>query len=305
VLLLIDDGVQLARSGSVIGAALTGGCIAPLATALGTVPVLLSHQFSQRAYDSMLGFGAGVMLAAGSFSLVIPALAAAESQGAGAWGSGALVGAGVLLGAMALLVVDRVVPHEHFDKGVEGPESRALNRMWLFVLAIVLHNLPEGLAIGVAFAGTDPVGAAALTTGISIQDVPEGLVVALALRSVRYGKLTAVGLGVLSGLVEPVAAVLGAAVIGLRLAAPMGPGHGGRRDAVRHQPRDHSRVAPQGARSLCHQRADDRLRADDAAGHRVGVRLFPVSFVGHRGTGFAGPLVSPPARGWRSDAKCA
>jgi ZIP family zinc transporter len=215
VLLLIDDGVQLARSGSVIGAALTGGCIAPLATALGTVPVLLSHQFSQRAYDSMLGFGAGVMLAAGSFSLVIPALAAAESQGAGAWGSGALVGAGVLLGAMALLVVDRVVQHEHFDKGVEGPESRALKRVWLFALAIVLHNLPEGLAIGVAFAGTDPVGAAALTTGISIQDVPEGLVVALALRSVRYGKLTAVGLGVLSGLVEPAAAVLGAAVIGL------------------------------------------------------------------------------------------
>jgi zinc transporter ZupT/pimeloyl-ACP methyl ester carboxylesterase len=199
LLLLMIEGANLARSGSPVGAALTGGCIAALATALGTVPVLLSQQFSQRAYDSMLGFGAGVMLAASSFSLVIPALAAAKSQGAGAWGSGALVGAGVLLGAMALLLIDRVVPHEHFVKGLEGPESRALKRVWLFVLAIVLHNLPEGLAIGVAFAGTDAVGATALTTGISIQDVPEGLVVALALRSVGYGKLTAVGLGVLSG----------------------------------------------------------------------------------------------------------
>ncbi|MDM0009530.1 ZIP family metal transporter [Variovorax sp. J22G73] len=218
MLVLLAEGLQLARSGSTVGAALTGGCIAALATALGTLPVLLSQQFSQRAYDSMLGFGAGVMLAASSFSLVIPALAAAKAQGAGAWGSGALVGAGVLVGAMALLFIDRVVPHEHFVKGLEGPQARALKRVWLFVLAIVLHNLPEGLAIGVAFAGTDPVGAAALTTGISIQDVPEGLVVALALRSVGYGKLAAVGLGVLSGLVEPMAAVLGAAVIGLTAA---------------------------------------------------------------------------------------
>jgi ZIP family zinc transporter len=215
LLLLILEGVELAQSGSPVGAALTGGSIAALATALGTVPVLLSQQFSQRAYDSMLGFGAGVMLAASSFSLVIPALAAAKSQGAGPWGSGAIVGGGLLLGALALLLIDRLVPHEHFVKGLEGPESRALKRVWLFVLAIVLHNLPEGLAIGVAFAGTDPVGATALTTGIAIQDAPEGLVVALALRSVGYGRLTAVGLGVLSGLVEPIAAVFGAAVIAL------------------------------------------------------------------------------------------
>jgi ZIP family zinc transporter len=215
LLLLILEGVDLAQSGSPVGAALTGGSIAALATALGTVPVLLSQQFSQRVYDSMLGFGAGVMLAASSFSLVIPALAATKSQGAGPWGSGAIVGGGLLLGALALLLIDRLVPHEHFVKGLEGPESRALKRVWLFVLAIVLHNLPEGLAIGVAFAGTDPVGATALTTGIAIQDAPEGLVVALALRSVGYGRLTAVGLGVLSGLVEPIAAVFGAAVIAL------------------------------------------------------------------------------------------
>jgi zinc transporter, ZIP family len=192
--------------------ALAGGGIAALATALGTIPVLLSQQFSQRVYDTMLGFGAGVMLAASSFSLIIPALQAAKGQGASHWGAGAMVGAGILLGALAVLTLDRTIPHEHFVKGAEGPGSRTMKRIWLFVFAIILHNLPEGLAIGVAFAGTDPVGASALTTGISIQDAPEGLVVALALRSVGYSRWQAAGVGVLSGLVEPVAAVAGAAL---------------------------------------------------------------------------------------------
>ena len=195
--------------------ALIGGSIAALATALGTLPVLLSQKFSQRSYDAMLGFGAGVMLAACSFSLIIPALSAARDQGAGGWGAGGIVGMGIAVGAMLLMWIDRIVPHEHFVKGLEGPDARAMKRVWLFVLAIGLHNLPEGLAIGVAYAGTDPLQAMALATGISIQDVPEGMVVALALRSVGYGRLTSAGLGVLSGLVEPVAAVFGAAVIGI------------------------------------------------------------------------------------------
>lgn len=198
-----------------VSGALLGGMMAALATALGTVPVLLSQQFSQRTYDTLLGFGAGVMLAASSFSLVIPALAAARAQGAGPWGAGSIVGMGILLGAALLLAIDRAVPHEHFVKGVEGPQAKALKRVWLFVMAISLHNLPEGLAIGVAFAGSDRVGAMALATGISIQDMPEGMVVALALRSVGYGRRLSVGLGVLSGLVEPVAAVLGVLVISL------------------------------------------------------------------------------------------
>ncbi len=185
------------------------------ATALGTLPVLFSQQFSQRAYDTMLGFGAGVMLAASALSLVIPALAAAKAQGAGSWGAGGLVGMGILAGAAILLAIDRMVPHEHFHKGLEGPESKALKRVWLFVLAISLHNLPEGLAIGVAFASPDSVGALALATGISIQDVPEGMVVAMALRSVGYGRGLSAGLGMLSGLVEPLAAVFGALVIGI------------------------------------------------------------------------------------------
>jgi ZIP family zinc transporter len=214
--LLAFEAVQALAGGDArVRGALLGGSLAALATALGTLPVLLSQQFSQRSYDTMLGFGAGVMLAATSFSLVIPGLEAARAQGAGAWGAGGIVGGGVLLGAALLLAIDRIVPHEHFVKGIEGPKARKLKRVWLFVLAIALHNLPEGLAIGVAFAGSDPVAATALATGISIQDVPEGMVVALALRGVGYGKFTSVGLGVASGLVEPVMAVLGATVVTL------------------------------------------------------------------------------------------
>lgn len=195
--------------------ALLGGGMAALATALGTLPVLMSHQLSQRSFDTLLGFGAGVMLAASSFSLIIPALASAKALGAGPWGAGSMVGGGILVGAMLLLLIDRVVPHEHFIKGLEGPQAVAMKRVWLFVLAISLHNLPEGLAIGVAYAGADPVAALALATGISIQDVPEGMVVAMALRGVGYSRLTSVGLGMLSGLVEPIAAVFGVAVISL------------------------------------------------------------------------------------------
>jgi ZIP family zinc transporter len=198
-----------------------GGLMAAGATALSTLPVALSHPLSQRTNDALLGFGAGVMLAACSFSLVRPALDVAVSQGSGPWGAGLGVGAGILLGGMVLLLIDRMMPHEHFIKGPEGRSSHSLKRAWLFVLAIGLHNMPEGLAIGVAFGGPDQSGAQALATGIAIQDVPEGLVVAMALRSVGYARALAVALGVASGLVEPLFAVLGAAVVGL--SAPLLP----------------------------------------------------------------------------------
>jgi len=218
-LMLSEAAAALAAGDPRIRGALMGGSLAALATALGTLPVLLSQRFSQRAHDAMLGFGAGVMLAACSFSLIIPGLTAAKASGAGGWGAGGIVGSGILLGALLLMVIDRVVPHEHFVKGLEGPDARAVKRAWLFVLAIALHNLPEGLAIGVAYGGTNAVSALALTTGISIQDVPEGMVVALALRTVGYGRGTSAGLGVLSGLIEPVAAVAGAVLVSVSTAA--------------------------------------------------------------------------------------
>lgn len=214
-LLYVVSYKMLQRHGPHMGAALQGGAMAALATLLGTLPVLLSQQFSQRTFDSLLGFGAGVMLAASFFSLITPGLAIAGNQGFGEWGAASVVGAGILLGALLLFAIDKLVPHEHFVKGVEGWHAHRLKRTWLFVWAIVLHNFPEGLAIGVAFAGTDGVGAKALATGISIQDVPEGLVVAAALRRVGYNRIAAVSLGAASGLIEPIAAVLGAGVIGL------------------------------------------------------------------------------------------
>jgi len=196
-------------------AALASGGIAALATALGTLPVLLSQRFSQRTFDTMMGFGAGVMLAACAFSLIVPALEAAKHLGHGPMGGAGLVAAAVLLGGFLVMAADRTVPHEHFFKGLEGQRSTQLRRTWLFVFAIVLHNVPEGLSIGVAHAAADPLGARALGTGIAIQDIPEGLVVALALHSCGYGRAAAALVGAASGLVEPLAALVGVALMGL------------------------------------------------------------------------------------------
>lgn len=199
--------------------ALAGGSAAALATALGTVPVMLSQNLSDRTQDTLFGFGAGVMLAACAFSLILPGLEAARAQqvfGGGPWGAGGVIGASILLGGAALMLLDKLLPHEHFIKGREGLDvhaARKLRRTWLFVIAIALHNLPEGLAIGVGYAGNDGLRANALATGIAIQDVPEGLVVAVALLAAGYRRSFAVLLGMASGLVEPVGAVLGAAIV--------------------------------------------------------------------------------------------
>ena len=198
-----------------LGEALLLGGGAALATALGVLPMLLLRAPRQRTQDTLLGFGAGVMLAATSFSLINPALAAAGVDGPDPWGPALGVGASLLFGAGLLMLIERWLPHEHFFGGAGAAGPARMRRVTLFVLAIVLHNVPEGMAIGVAAAGADPAGASALAMGISIQDVPEGLVVALALHGAGVRRLQAAGLGALSGLVEPVAAVLSAAAVGL------------------------------------------------------------------------------------------
>lgn len=196
----------------VVGRALSGGLLAAMATALGTLPVLFARPLSARTQAAMLGFGAGVMLAATAFSLVIPGLDAARALWNDPWIAGGVMLAGIMAGGGALLWLDGRLPHEHFLNGADSVDTEALARVWLFVFAIALHNLPEGLAIGVA-AAKDGAGAAALAMGIAIQDIPEGLVVALALRGAGYRASTAALVGAASGLAEPVAAVLGASLI--------------------------------------------------------------------------------------------
>lgn len=201
--------------------ALGAGGMAALATALGVLPMLCTRAPGMRSHDALLGFGAGVMLAACCFSLLVPALAAAGRLGHGSWASAVGIGAALLAGAALIMGVERLLPHKHFF-GSAGTAGRGAPRrergLWLFVIAIVLHNIPEGLAIGVAAAGTDTARATALATGIAIQDVPEGLVVALALQSLGVGRWRAAGIGAASGLVEPLAAVAGAALLGLSAA---------------------------------------------------------------------------------------
>lgn len=213
ILLLGSLVEQVMNANPKMHRALLGGATAAAATALGTLPVLFAQNFSKRSYDCFLGFGAGVMLGATAFSLVIPSIAAAKTAGAGNWEASLMAGAGIMAGAGAILLLGRAVRTEGILEGNTAAVS--LRRAWLFVWAVALHNLPEGLAIGVAHAGIDLEKANALTTGVSIQDVPEGLVVALALRTVGCSRLVSVGMGVVSGLIEPVAAAVGVALIGI------------------------------------------------------------------------------------------
>lgn len=196
------------------------GWLAALATALGTLPVCLAQTVSPRARDAMMGFGAGVMLAASVFSLIVPALNSAGAIGVGAGARATLVGAGVLWGAAVLMALERWLPHLHAiapdsPSAAAQPEWRAerIRRVWLFVAAVALHNVPEGLAIGVAHGGGDPQRADALTSGIAIQDIPEGLVIASALMGAGHSRGLSVFLGALSGVVEPLSAVLAASMM--------------------------------------------------------------------------------------------
>lgn len=196
--------------------AVAGGGAAAAATAAGTLPVLLARRFSSLALDCFLGLGAGVMLAATAFSLLLPALASAAPLAHSRMGASMMVALGMLAGVAAIIGMDRAIgPAPLTDALGVLPrgDAAALRRVWLFMLAISLHNVPEGMAIGVAYAGIDLDKAGTLASAIALQDLPEGLVVALAFRSVGFGRWRAAGLGVLSGLVEPVGAVVGVALV--------------------------------------------------------------------------------------------
>ncbi len=204
---------------------LLGGMAGFAATAVGALPALFLRGLSDRTEDTMLGLAAGMMLAASSFSLILPGLAAGEEL-TGSTTVGALtVVVGLGLGVLLMLGIDQFTPHEHEHLGAHGAGSGRVGRVWLFVFAIALHNLPEGMAIGVSFSQGDLNVGLPLTTAIAIQDIPEGLAVAMTLKAAGLSPSRAVWAAALSGLMEPVGALLGIGLAsGLALAYPIGLG---------------------------------------------------------------------------------
>ena len=190
-----------------------------LVTALGSALVFLFKGVKRRVLDGMMGFAAGVMIAASFWSLLAPAIEMAEARGGSPWVAPVV---GFLLGGGFLLLVDKILPHLHI--GYPREEAEGISTTWkrsvLLVLAITLHNIPEGLAVGVAFgaaaSGAPSAtlgGAIALALGIGIQNFPEGTAVSVPLRREGVKPFRAFWYGQLSGVVEPVAGVLGALAV--------------------------------------------------------------------------------------------
>lgn len=193
------------------------------ATALGSLPGLFLHKVSPRTEDMMLGASAGMMLAAAIFSLLIPSLEASEKLFSNELLATAWAIFGVFLGVLFLLLVNALTPHIHSDLVQEGPEIQVKSGIWLFVLAIIIHNIPEGLAMGISFSAEDMQIGIPLTVAIALQDFPEGLAVVLALCTTNISRLKAVGIGIFSGLMEPVGALFGVSLTsGLGYIYPLG-----------------------------------------------------------------------------------
>lgn len=184
-----------------------------LGTTLGSSMVfLMKDKLNLKTEKILLGFASGVMIAASVWSLIIPSINMAEEQGKIAWVPAAI---GFLLGMLFLLVLDSVIPHMHLESDKpEGVKSK-LKKTTMMLLAVTLHNIPEGMAVGVIFAGAlmgktgiTISGAIALACGIAIQNFPEGAIVSMPVKSEGESKPKAFLYGVLSGVVEPIAAVL-------------------------------------------------------------------------------------------------
>ena len=199
--------------------ALLATCFTWFVTALGASAVFFFKTINRKVLDGMLGFAAGVMIAASYWSLLAPAIEMAEEAGRIPWVPATV---GFLLGGAFLWGVDKILPHLHIGYPTEAAEGleTSWHRSILLVMAITLHNFPEGLAVGVAFgaaaaglSSATVAGAVALAVGIGLQNFPEGMAVSVPLRREGMSRPKSFWYGQLSGAVEPVAGVLGAAAV--------------------------------------------------------------------------------------------
>lgn len=188
-------------------------------TAIGAAGVFLAKEINRKILDGMLGFAAGVMIAASYWSLLAPAIEISEILGVVSWLPPAV---GFMLGGIVLWLIDRILPHLHTNLPLEDAEGikTSWQRSVLLILAITLHNIPEGMAIGVAFGaaavgipGADLAGAVALAIGIGIQNFPEGLAISAPLKREGLSNWKSWWYGQLSAVVEPLGAVIGAAAV--------------------------------------------------------------------------------------------
>lgn len=179
------------------------------ATTLGALPALALKHLNESRKDFLLGMSAGVMLSATSFSLLLPAVERAQERGWAPLAAAGLVAAMLLFGALLIHLANELTPHEHFYQGRQGADAKKLKRIWLFILAITIHNIPEGLAVGVTAGTGDPAIALPILIGIGFQDIPEGLVVALALIANGYHMRDAFFVALITGVVEAIGAAAG------------------------------------------------------------------------------------------------
>lgn len=183
--------------------------IAGLATGVGALPVLFMKEVPEKVFSGFLGMAAGVMLAATVFALIIPG----QQYGELLWpGKGIyIVVIGMLIGVLFLEIADRKFPHAHQHPLVTDADSAAvLRRIWLFILVITVHNFPEGIAVGVNYGAGEYANGLTLAIAIGLQNMPEGLAVAMPLLGLGYPAWKALLIGTLSGLVEPIGGLLGA-----------------------------------------------------------------------------------------------
>jgi ZIP family zinc transporter len=186
--------------------------LAGLATGVGALPALFFTKISRNLFNSMLGAAAGVMLAATAFSLLVPGM----TYGNLVWpGNGIyVVSLGMLVGALFLHYADRQLPHVHFDS-ISDTHLDSLKKVWLFIIAITIHNFPEGMSVGVSFGSGEMKNGVVLAIAIALQNLPEGLAVALPLVGLGYNKWRAVAIATITGLVEPVGGLLGITMVTL------------------------------------------------------------------------------------------